>query len=184
MRHCSQVRPITCGRHSHWPPNSSQLKLREPSMSQSQLKAPLLYSVEREKMASRQKPEALELWNLNCNQIFYSPDGDSGVSAYLTGHRGPGSLRKIHVKFHVGQSGFLLSLSRGPACSMYYPRTCGICLAALLRGLSANWTATWLLYQMSPWCQASPSTGDVTATQILHTCINRTTSSSNTITWS
>ena len=83
------------------------------------------------------------------------------------------------------QSGFLLSLSRGPACSMYYPRTCGICLAALLRGLSVNWTATWLLYQMSPWCQASPSTGDVTATgQILHTWINRTTSSSNTITWS
>ena len=65
------------------------------------------------------------------------------------------------------QSGFLLSLSRGPACSMYYPRTCGICLAALLRGLSVNWTATWLLYQMSPWCQASPSTGDVTATQVI-----------------
>ena len=36
------------------------------------------------------------------------------------------------------QSGFLLSLSRGPACSIFYPRTCGICLAGILRGLSVN----------------------------------------------
>ena len=49
------------------------------------------------------------------------------------------------------QSGYLISLSRSPPCSMCYPRTCGICLATLLRGLSVNWTATcgWLLNTQS-----------------------------------
>ena len=73
------------------------------------------------------------------------------IQSYENSRRGPLVLLVLSR-----QSGFLLSLSRGPACSICYPSTCGICLAALLRGLSVNWTATRLLYQTSPWSRLPP----------------------------
>lgn len=52
----SHRRPIILGLHWHCPPYGSHTKLNEPSESQEQGRAPLLYAVVNENVASLQKP--------------------------------------------------------------------------------------------------------------------------------